>query len=114
MAQNMIQAQGDIVDVAIASKSSGDPGVKGQIPGVCLNDTDGDGKVRLQTNGVFDLSVKGVDGSGNAAVAIGDIIYYTDGDTPKLNKKTTGVRFGYALEAVSSGGTDTIRVRLGY
>lgn len=113
MAANFIQ-QGDVLNVAIASKTSGSPGVKGKIPGVCLGDTDGDGNVRLATAGVYDLSVKGVDGSGNAAIAIGDIIYYTDGDTPKLNVKTTGVRFGYALEAVSSGGTDTIKVKLGY
>jgi len=114
MAQNMIQAVGDILDVAIASKVSGDPGVKGQIPGVCLTDTDADGKVRLQLNGVYDVSVKGVNGGGNSAVAIGDIIYYTEGDTPKLNKKTDGVRFGYALEAITSGSTDTIKVKLGY
>jgi len=33
----------------------------------------------------------------------------------KLNKdNTNGVRFGYALAAVSSGATATIRVKLGY
>lgn len=114
MASNMIKDEGKTLALAIASVAADDPVVKGQIPGVALTDTDSDGNVTVQTRGVFDLSVKGIDGSGNAAVAVGDIIYYTSGDTPKLNKKTTGVRFGYALEAVASAGTDTIKVLLGY
>jgi len=111
MAANYIQP-GDVLDVTLASVTSGDPVVAGQIPGVALTATDGNGKVRMATNGVFDLSVKGVDGSGNAAVAIGDRIYYTSGDTPKLGKKTSGVPFGFALEAITSGSTDTIKVKL--
>jgi hypothetical protein len=68
----------------------------------------------VQTDGVFQLSVKGVDGGGNAAVAAGDILYYVDADTPKLSKKATGHRFGYALDAVLSGATTSIRVKVGY
>jgi len=94
--------------------ASNDPVVCGQIPGVALADEDSNGLTTVALNGAFDLSVKGVDGSGNSAVAAGDIIYYTSGDTPKLNKKTTGVRFGYALAAVSSGATATIAVKIGY
>ena len=59
------------------------------------------------------LSFEGIDGSGNSAVAVGDAIYYTDGDTPKLSKKATGTYFGVALETVGSSSTDTIRVRIG-
>jgi hypothetical protein len=59
---------------------------------------------------VWDLSVKGVDGSGNSAVAVGDTIFYVDADTPKLSKKTSGYFFGYAMEAVGSGETATIQV----
>lgn len=114
MATNMIRDEGKVLSLAIASASSGDPVVKGQIPGVALTDTDGDGKVVTQLRGVFDLSVKGIDADGNAAVAIGDIIYHTAADTPPLSKKATGVRFGYALEAVSSAATSTIQVLLGY
>jgi hypothetical protein len=47
-------------------------------------------------------------------VAVGDIIYYNAADVPKLNKKNTGVRFGYALEAVAAGATAIIAVKLGY
>ncbi len=102
-----------------AAPNSGDPVRCGQIPGVALVDEFESphplaGQTTVAEDGVFDLSVKGIDGSGNAAVAVGDILYYTDADTPPLSKKATGVRFGYALEAISSGGTDTINVEVGY
>lgn len=114
MAANEIFNTGNQIDVTLASITSGDPVVAGQIPGVALNSTDANGKVTMKTDGVFTLSVKGIDGGGNSAVAVGDIIYYVSGDTPKLSKKTSGVRFGYALEAVASAATTTIRVKLGY
>lgn len=101
-----------------ATPASGDPVVCGQIPGVALTDESAGGNPTGSTtvalNGVFDLSVKGVDGSGNSAVAVGDIIYYVAADTPKLSKKATGVRFGYARETVGSSSTGTINVQIGY
>lgn len=101
-----------------ATPASGDPVICGQIPGVALTD-EGDGgnaadAATVALDGVFDLSVKGVNGSGNSAVAVGDILYYVAADTPKLSKKDTGVRFGYAREAVTSGATATINVQIGY
>jgi hypothetical protein len=65
---------------------------------------------------MFQLSVKGIDGSGNSAVSEGQILYYTEGDTPPLSKKATGVRWGYAGpgQAVTSGATSTIDVIVGY
>lgn len=95
--------------------ASGDPVVCGQIPGVALTNKDtNDNLTTTALNGSFRLSVKGIDGGGNSAVAAGDIIYYVSGDTPKLSKKNSGVRFGYALAAVSSGATATIAVKIGY
>ena len=114
MATNEVFNTGNQIDVTLASVISGDPVVAGQIPGVALNSTDANGKVTMKTDGVFTLSVKGIDGGGNSAVAVGDIIYYVNADTPKLSKKTSGVRFGYALETVASAGTTTIRVKVGY
>lgn len=120
MSTNEIFDPGDKLALAATHPTtpvSGGPARLGQIPLVCLvteATNGGDGLASYTLTGVHDLSVKGIDGSGNAAVVAGDILYYTDGDTPVLNKKTTGVRFGYALEGVSSGGTDTIRVKLGY
>lgn len=111
MATNYVQP-GDHLVVAKAGMSSGDPTVVGNIPGVCLTDTDADGNVVIATKGVYELSVHGADGSGNSAVAIGDIVYY---DTDEVNvDDANGVRFGYGLGAVSSGATTTIKVKVGY
>lgn len=94
--------------------ASGDPVIVGQIPGVAQANEDTDGLTSVDFGGVYTLSVKGIDGSGNSAVAAGDILYYVAADTPKISKKATGVRFGYALEAVTSGSTATIMVKVGY
>lgn len=110
MATNFVQ-YGEHIVVAIASKTAGDPAVKGKIPGVCLTDTDAAGNVVLATRGVFTLPVKG-ETTVNAAIAIGDIVYW---DSTLLNAdNTNGVRFGYALDAVASGATTTIKVLVGY
>ena len=91
---------------------SGDPVAVGQITGVVTIDADASGYATVDTGEVYDLSVKAVDGSGNSPVAIGDAIYYVAADTPKLSKKTAGVLFGHALEAIATGATDTINVKL--
>ena len=95
--------------------ASGDPVICGQIPGVALGAEDANGLTTVALDGVFELSVKGENNSGNNAVAAGDILYYEAGQTPPINKDATaGVRFGYALAAVSSGATTTIPVKVGY
>lgn len=120
MAKNKIfpdARQLSLVCTAPAVPVSGDPVLVGQIPGVALTDERTDGTTSVDMQGVFDLSVQGVDAvPANVAVAVGDIVYY-DAASPgaKLNRDATnGVRFGYALEAVASGATDTIRVKVGY
>jgi predicted RecA/RadA family phage recombinase len=99
-----------------ATPKSGDPVLVGQMPGVALTDERTDGTTSVDFEGVFDLVVEGKDAANaNIAVAAGDIVYYDTANTIKLNKDgTNGVRFGYALEAITSGQSDTIRVRLGY
>lgn len=117
MAKNIILEDGDQIALAAtdpATPVSGDPVVVGQLPGVALVNEDAAGNTTVKTNGVASLSVKGIDAGGNSAVAVGDIVYYTAADTPKLSKKATGVRFGYALDPVTSGATATIRVKIGY
>jgi predicted RecA/RadA family phage recombinase len=117
MAKNIVFEDGTKLALAAtdpATPASGDPVLVGQLPGVSLIAENADGLTTVKTNGVATLSVKGIDGGGNSAVAAGDIIYYVTGDTPKLSKKTSGVRFGYALEPVTSGSTATIRVKIGY
>jgi hypothetical protein len=93
---------------------SGDPCLLGQRPGVMLTDQ-ASGAATVDFDGVYNLSVKGIDNSGNAAIAAGDIVYYDTATTPKLSVDAVGtVRFGYALAAVSSGATTTIPVKIGY
>lgn len=115
MALNRARANGRKVYVpVVANTVSGDPVAVGQLPGVALIDRDADGKATVDTKGVYNLSVKAINGGGNSAVAVGDRIYLVLADTPKLSKKDTGVLFGTALEAITSGSTATIEVRLGW
>jgi predicted RecA/RadA family phage recombinase len=95
---------------------SGDPVVFGHIPGVALTSRDaaGNATVELPFAAVtVQVAVGGIDGSGNSAVVVGNSLYFTAGDTPKINKKTTGTRYGVALGAVDSAGSATIKVLLG-
>jgi len=113
MATNKIQ-DGDVLRLTVGSTiKSGDPVVSGAIRGVALTDySSADGKAEVDTRGVFDLSVKGVDDAGNSAVAVGDKLFYVAADTPKISKKKSGDFFGIALEVVLTGATTTINVKL--
>jgi predicted RecA/RadA family phage recombinase len=113
MAKNKVFEDGRQLQHPVASGVvSGDPVAVGQITGVALADRDADGNAVLDHQGVYLLSVGGVDQVGNSAVAYGDRLYYTNADTPKINKKNTGIPFGFAMGTVSSGGTGSINVRL--
>lgn len=118
MAKTYVQPGGFINAVCSAptTPASGDPVLVGTIAGVAITAEGAGGNTSTETTvateGVFDLSVKGINQSGNSAVAVGDKIYYTAGDTPPLSKKNTGVLFGKALEAVDSAATATINVML--
>lgn len=95
--------------------ASGDPIRYGVMTGVAITDEGDGGNAATETTVDFgpttwNLSVKGVNDSGNSAVAVGDAIFYVDADTPKLSKKSSGYFFGFAKEAVGSGETDTIKV----
>jgi predicted RecA/RadA family phage recombinase len=88
--------------------------IGGSLPCVLLTDAEAAApyNATVQTEGVFDLSVTGEDGTGSSAVVVGDMLYWTDKDTA-LNKDSSKDAFGIALEAVGSGETDTINVLLG-
>jgi hypothetical protein len=112
MAKNRKFADARYLTLAIAAALSGAPVAKGQITGVAQTDTDAAGNTTIDTAGGYDLSVKGVDGGGNSAVAVGDALYYVEADDPKISKKATGIPFGFALGAVAAGATGTITVKL--
>jgi len=115
MATNKKFERGDQLSLVVtdpASPVSGDPVRFGDKVGVALTDERTDGTTSVDFAGVYALSVKGVNGGGNSAVALGDALFYVDGDTPKISKKATGTPVGIALEAVLSGATSTIQVRL--
>jgi len=105
---------GDVIQLTGPSGglSSGDPYAAGQIALVALTDIAEAAVGSAARIGIFTLSVKGIDGSGNSAVVFGDQLYYVSGDTPKISKKATGVPFGKALAAVTSGSTASIDVQL--
>lgn len=112
--KNFVQKGVDInwTNTTGADVDSGDPVAMGELPGVANLDIANGSSGSVKTRGVVSLSVAGVDGSGNNAVAFGDKLYFVDADTPKINKKDTGVFFGYALGIVGGGATATINVRL--
>lgn len=118
MATNLIRRDVNGLSVVCshpAAPDSGDPVRVNQMTGVALTDEGDGGNAATETTvdfgpRVYDLSVKAVNDSGNSAVAFGDQLYYVDADTPVLSKKASGYFFGFALEAISSGATDTINV----
>ena len=113
MATNYVSEGKAIVLNVGTGKKSGDPVAVGEIVGVCLVDADANGDATVATEGIFNLSVVANDGTANAAIAVGDALYYdTSGTTPVINKNSAGVLFGYALEAVAAGATATIPVKL--
>jgi len=114
---NFIQ-EGKFLSVACsdpATPTSGAPVRFGSMTGVAVTAEGDGGNASTETTvafggGVYDLSVAGVNASGDSAVAVGDTLFYVDADTPKLSKKNTGYFFGFALETVESGATATINV----
>lgn len=114
MANNLVFDPADKLSVICSDPTtpvSGGPVRYGNLTGLALTDEDDDGYTSVHFGRfVADLSVKGVDGSGNSAVALGDGLWYVDADTPKLSKKATGYFYGFALETVGSGLTATIKV----
>lgn len=116
MARNITREIGNQLAVTVshpASPASGDPVRWGVKAGVALITEDTvDGRTTVKFDGCATLSVKGIDGSGNSAVAEGDALYYVDADTPPVSKKATGTLIGHAMASVSSAATATIEVRL--
>lgn len=116
MATNIIREDGFQLDVLVTHPTtpvSGNPVRWGEKVGIALGNERADtGLTAVKFNGSATISVKGVDGGGNSAVASGDRLYYVDADTPPVSKKNSGRLVGQAMGAVGSGATATIEVRL--
>jgi len=115
MAKNFIQEGKKIYTATATGLLAGAPFVTGSFQPCALLTNAGSSspyEATVQTEGVFELSVKGHNGSGNTAIAIGDAVYWNASDTPTLTANSNRTFFGIALEAVNSGSTSTIKVRL--
>lgn len=118
MASNITRQPGWNLSVAVtnpATPVTNDPVRYGEMTGVALTDEGEGGNSATETTVYFgpftgNFSVKGIDDSGNSAVAVGDMIFYVDADTPKLSKKASGYFFGFAMAAVTTGATATIEL----
>jgi len=122
MATNQVYDEADQIPLNVSAVNgsgvgdlvkSGDPGVVGDLPFVALTDEDASGNATCKTNGAYNFAVRGHDGTANAAIAQGAIVYW-DNTNGELDVATSGKRFGYALAAVASGATSTIPVKIGY
>lgn len=82
-----------------------------------ITNRDADGKATVEfpfAIALFDFSVKGVDDNGNVAIALHGPVYYTSGDTPTLNGKSSGEFYGFAMEVVASSATTVIKVLMAH
>lgn len=125
MAKNRLYRQTErtlpLVSVTPAAAVAGDPVLCGQIPGVCLKDADAANQAIMQTDGIFNLSVQGkalsTTSTHGTSIRPGDILYFDANDASvKLNKRSGGVRFGYALGTIAGAGSvvSVIPVQIGY
>ena len=120
MAKNEVLKRGEFLETTVpAGTVAGDPvmlgGAAGNCPAVAQTDRNTTtGKASVMTVGVHNLSVRGINGATNTAIAEGDILYYDNARTPKLDVTPGGKRYGYALAAVASGATAVIPVKVGY
>lgn len=83
----------------------------GKIPVVALTNRDVNGNATCQRDGSWLVSVKGENGSGGSAVAVGDELFMTAG---VISKIATGVHWGWAAGAVNSGATTVIEALVGW
>lgn len=111
---DIFKGEGKVLYLAPTGGAAVDaPVAVGKLTGVALETIGSGDSGSVAVEGIYDLSVCAINDSGNSAVAIGDAIYYDADDTPKLSKKSTSnPLFGIALEAITSGATDTIKVLL--
>jgi predicted RecA/RadA family phage recombinase len=104
----------ETTDSTLDDVTSGDLVIAGALVGVAVADYNADtDTVVIDTMGCYKLSVIGKDNGGSScAIALGDWLYY-DPVADQVNRDyINGICIGQALEAVGSGLTATIGVKL--
>lgn len=113
MANNMVRRPGETRPAIISHPSgavTGDAVRVGLLTGVALTDADANELASVDFGpATWLLEVAALNAAGDVAIAVGDAIYYNDGDTPPLNRRV-GVFFGIAEAAVDAGETAIIEV----
>lgn len=98
-----------------ASTVAGDIYRENDLVGYVQTDRDSDGNATVYIPGDFAevILVYGRSDGADAAVAVGDLLYFDAADGQINKDSTNGVEFGYALAAVTSGESDDILVVFG-
>lgn len=114
MAKNIIHEPGYNLSVVVTdpvTPASGDPVRFGSLTGIALTDEGDGGNAATETTCNFgpfvaDISVV----AEAAAINVGDALFYDDAIHKVNNDAVNGYFYGYALEAIGNGLTDTINV----
>jgi len=88
---------------------------RGGIVGLALTTATASQNCSVLTEGVVDVTVTA--GGGGTAIAVGDYVFAAVAGDPEVCTATltninTGITYGQALEAIASGSSDRIKVRL--
>lgn len=88
--------------------ASGDPVLVGVRPGIAeaINES----TITVDHGGVYTLEVVGAGPSGNVAIPVGGAVYYDSGEIN--GDATNGAFFGWTTEAVASGATASVGVKV--
>lgn len=104
----------ETTDTTLDDVTSGDLVIAGALVGVAVADYDPNtDTLVIDTEGCYNLSVIGKNSAGDScAIAVGDWLFY-DPAADQINRDySNGICIGQALEAVGSGLTATIGVKL--
>ena len=96
--------------VSPSTHSVGSPVIVGSMPAIAMSSSAkaGTSDTTIWTYGIYEKSVTAA-----AAITAGQILYITSAGV-LTDTATSNTRWGYAIQAIGSAGTSTIRVKVGY
>jgi predicted RecA/RadA family phage recombinase len=104
--KNFVQSGHNVTVGALSAVQSGQGYKIGSLFGIATGDADAGADVVLCTMGVFDIDKIGAD-----TFAVGDPVYWSEGDDLVTSDDTTNVEIGVAIAAAGDTAA-TARVRL--